>query len=129
ADDIDALLDLDRDSAAVDHPHYQNTREEVAEDFEASWVDPAADTIVAVEPDGRIIAYGISVLSPSRVTIARSYTGGSVRPSHRRRGIGSQVIDWLDARSRQQLASLDDELPGWIMFHFDQRQTDMPALL
>jgi len=129
ADDIDALLDLDRASGAVDHPHFQNTRDEIAENFEASWVDPAADSIVAVEPGGQIVGYGMSVLSASRVTIARSYTEGSVRPSHRGRGIGTKIIDWLDARSRQQLASLDEPLPGWILFHLDARQTDLPPLL
>jgi len=129
ADDIDGILDLDRDSSAVDHPHYQLTRDEVAEDFEASWIDPAEDTILAVAPDGRVIAYGVSILSSSRVTIARNYMGGSVRPSHRRRGIGSQVIDWLDGRARQHLASLDENLPGWIMFYHDARQQDVFKLL
>lgn len=127
--DIDGILDLDRASAAVDHPHYQLTRDEVAEDFEASWIDPERDTILATDPDGQMLAYGVSILSPSRVTIARSYTGGSVRPSHRRRGIGSQVIDWLDARGRQHLASLDDDMPGWLMFYLDERQQDAAALL
>lgn len=127
-DDIDGILELWREAAAVDHPHFQETRDEVAEDFEASWVDPASDTILATEPDGTIVAYGVSVLLPSRVTVARNYLAGTVLPSHRRRGIGSRLMDWLDARGRQHLASLDDELPGWLMVYLDERQADAAKL-
>ncbi len=77
---------LDREAAVLDHPHYRLTRDEIADDFEASWIDPAADTILATTQDGRIVAYGISILTPSRVTIARNYTGGAVLPEYRRRG-------------------------------------------
>lgn len=129
ADDIDGILELDRESAVLDHPHYQLTREEVAEDFEASWIDPPSDTILATTPDGTIVAYGLSALSPSRVTVARNYFGGSVRPAFRHQGIGSQVIDWLDARGRQHLTALDDEMPGWLMFYFDERQSDAAKLV
>jgi ribosomal protein S18 acetylase RimI-like enzyme len=127
-DDIPGLLELDRESAVLDHPHYVLTYEEIADEFEASWVDPAKDTIVATDPDGRVIAYGISTLSPSRVTLARNIFGGAVLPAYRGRGIGSQIADWLDARGRQHLAALDDDMPAWLMVYLDQRQQDAAKL-
>lgn len=120
AGDLDALVELHAAMAASDHPDWSETREQLAEDLEHSWVDPAADTVVG-ESDGDLVAYGIQ-LSPDEVeTIARSFAFGGVRPSHRGRGIGRELLAWHRTRARQQLARFDLDVPGWSIWYVEER--------
>lgn len=119
-DDVDALVELNAALAAVDHPDWSETREEVDEELHHSWVHLDADTVIA-EADGQVVAYGIQILPPEPETIVRSLAFGGVRPSHRGRGIGTALLAWHRERARQQLASSDLELPGWHMLYVEQR--------
>ena len=57
-DDLDAMMDCARAIDMADHPNYMTPREDVEEEFEHSYVDPATDSIVAITPEGRIDAWG-----------------------------------------------------------------------
>lgn len=117
-DDIDAILDLEEAIAGADHPRYTSTREEIVENFEHSFIDPAVDTIVAAS-DGKLLAWGVTEVGSGEETLVRSYLHGGVRPTHRGRGIGRQLLAWQEGRGMQQLASSDKPLPGWLMLYAD----------
>lgn len=121
-DDLDAMMDCARAIDIADHPNYMTPREEVEEEFEHSYVDPATDSIVAITPEGRIDAWGFATLSPSQDTLVRAILFGGVRPDARGRGLGRQLVAWQEGRGRQHLASSSKELPGWIMSFAETRQ-------
>lgn len=128
-DDVPAIHDCVKESAAIDHPHYTPSEEEISEDFEVSHVDPALDTILGTDADGRVIAWGVSMATATAETIKRVILSGGVRPSHRGRGIGRQLLEWQDGRGMQHLAASSDRLPGWLMGYLDpDRQADAAHL-
>ncbi|WP_309712944.1 GNAT family N-acetyltransferase [Pseudolysinimonas sp.] len=125
--DVDALVELYAAIAAADHPEWTETREEIEEELHHSWIDLAADSVIA-EADGEIVATGLQIATPDPETIVRSIAFGGVRPSHRGRGIGLTLTEWHRARGRQQLAASDLDLPGWLMFYVDERNTSQMRL-
>jgi mycothiol synthase len=119
-DDVDALVELNAALAAADHPEWTETRDETAEELNHSWIDLAADTVIA-EADGIPVAYGLQVAPPEPETVVRSIAFGGVRPSHRGRGIGRALLAWHRERARQHLAASDLELPGWHLLYVEER--------
>lgn len=120
-DDVSALVDCEREIGAADHPHYLVTSEEFEDDFSHSYVDLAADTLVAVDAAGVVQAWGIALLPEGQDTLVRSILAGGVRPSARGRGIGRQLLAWQQQRGLQQLASSAKTVPGWLLTFVDER--------
>lgn len=127
--DVDAILDCETAIAAVDHPRYVTSREEIEDDFRLSYVDLGQDTIVAVGSDGRVLAWGVVIATPDRETLVRSILAGGVRPSARGRGLGRQLLAWQEGRGRQQLATSDADLPGWLVSYADSGAVETRRLL
>lgn len=121
--DLDAILDCVRAMDAVDHPHFVTTREELEEDLSLSYVSLVIDSLLALDPNGRVLAFGLVVPSPGRETLVRSMLLGGVRPRARNSGIGRQILAWQEARALQQFAGSDSVLPGWMMIWTDERAT------
>ena len=119
--DLDALAELYGAISRADHPNYTQSREEIEDELEHSWVDPEADTLVALTGDGAAAAFGQVVLTPGKETLVRSILFGGVHPEFRGRGIGRELLAWQEARALQQLATVDLTLPGWIMLYADDR--------
>jgi mycothiol synthase len=119
-DDVDALVELNAAIAGADHPEWTETREEVRDELTHSWLDLEHDSVLA-EVDGRVVASGLQIATPNPETIVRSIAFGGVRPSHRGRGIGRELLAWHRGRGLQQLAASDLELPGWLMLYVEER--------
>lgn len=112
-DDIDAIHAVFVVADAVDHPTWIMPRQDIVDIFELSHVDPARDTLVAVSPEGQIVAVGSSMLNPSRVDGKLTVDlGATVHPEWRRRGIGTALLAWQDARGTQQIAHTAQALEG-----------------
>ncbi|MFC9559300.1 GNAT family N-acetyltransferase [Agromyces sp. NPDC056965] len=120
-DDLDRIVELEAAMAAADHPEYAVPREELADDLGMSFVDRERDSIVALDADGRAVAWGVAYHPPGRDTLVRTILVGGVHPELRRRGIGRLLLGWQRARAAQQLAASDLPLPGWIMGFSDDR--------
>lgn len=128
AEDVDAILDCARAADAVDHPHFVTTREEIEEDLSHSYVSLGSDSLLAVDGEGRVLAYGLTVLGPGQETLVRSILMGGVRPSARGRGVGGRLLAWQEARALQQFAGSDKTLPGWMVVWTDERATSTVRL-
>ncbi|MFS0868207.1 GNAT family N-acetyltransferase [Microbacterium sp. 179-B 1A2 NHS] len=112
-DDIDGIHAVFVAADAVDHPTWITPRQDIADIFELSHVDIARDTLVAVSPDGTIVAVGSAMLHPSRVDGKLNVDlGATVHPGWRRRGIGTALIAWQNARGTQQVAAAATALEG-----------------
>ncbi|MET0782114.1 MAG: GNAT family N-acetyltransferase, partial [Microbacterium sp.] len=102
--DIDAIHTAVAAADRRDHPTWVTPREEVADVFELSHVEPERDTLVAVSPDGTIVAMGWAMVHPVQDAALHAYLQGAVHPDWRRRGIGTELIGWLYARACELLA-------------------------
>ncbi len=119
-DDVDALTELFRAADSVDHPSWVTPREDIEEIFQASWIDPARDTVVGVDAEGRIVATGSVTMHPAREENLHAYLGGRVHPDLRGRGIGREVMRWEHERALQALAELDSPLPAAVFVYADE---------
>lgn len=113
-DDVDAVVALYGAMAAVDHPEWAASREEVAAEFTRSWVDLERDTMLA-EFDGIPVGFGQVIEPPDPETIVREVLFGGVHPAYRGRGIGRQLLAWQVDRARERLSELDSTLPAWVL--------------
>lgn len=127
--DVDAIHATQRLMDAVDHPTWTTPREEIVEDFESSHIDPARDSLIALAPDGTVIAWAVTALSPGQETRVQSYTFGGVHPAWRGRGIGRELFRWQVERSAQQLASSPLTLPGWTVAYQEEGNDDAARLM
>lgn len=113
--DVAAIADLEGELAAVDHPHYRETHEAIERGLLLSTVDLARDTMLAVDDGGRALAWGHVIRPSGAATTERAILAGGVRPSARRRGLGSALAAWQADRGRQLLAESGSALPGWLV--------------
>lgn len=121
AADIDAIWNLEQAIGRADHPNYGVRRDDVADTFTASYIDVATDTLVGLDANGDIIAYGLVALQPGQQTLVKCTLDGGVLPSMRARGIGRELLHWQIARATQHLAASEAQLPGWIVASCDDR--------
>ena len=127
-DDIDAIHAAVAASDRVDHPTWVTPREEVAEVFELSHVDPARDTMLAIAPDGSVAAMGWAMVHPSQDAALHAYLQGTVRPDQRRRGVGTALIGWLYERAVELLAETGSSAPAAIFQYVDEPNPDAVTL-
>ncbi|WIB77321.1 GNAT family N-acetyltransferase [Curtobacterium sp. MCPF17_002] len=101
-------------AAAVDDPHAHPSTADFERTLSTEGLDVPRDTLVGVDADGHVQAYGIVIDVPSRVTAARVVLDGAVHPDLRGHGIGRRVFAWQVERARQRLAALDLDVPATI---------------
>ena len=117
--DAPAIHACEKALAVADHPRHTMRLAEIDEKLTASYVDPELDSIVAIDEQGVVRAWGIALLLPSQETLVRCRLVGGVAPSHRGRGIGRVLLAWLRDRGLQRLASTQSTLPGWLVVPVD----------
>jgi mycothiol synthase len=90
--------------------------------------DPVLDTVVAADDAGEIVAFGLVHVPGGERTERRAFPWGHVHPSWRRRGLGSAVLEWQEARAGERFAAHDDGLPTVIRVSAYDTQADRLAL-
>lgn len=113
-EDFPALLEFECAVDAVDDPGSHTGLDDLQERWESSGFDPGVDSMIALTPEGRVVAYGEAFLEASGETMATVHLNGRVHPAWRRQGIGTALLRWQEGRGVQQLASCDDRLPGML---------------
>lgn len=126
--DIDAIHAAVAAADRVDHPSWVTPREDIADMFELSHVDPERDTLLAVLPDGEVVAMAHAMLHPNTAEERHAYLQGTVRPDHRRRGIGTALIAWTYARTRELLDESGSDAPAAIYQYVDEENADAATL-
>jgi mycothiol synthase len=128
AEDVDAIHAAVAAADRVDHPTWVTPREEIADTFELSHVDAARDTLLAITPDGSVVAMGWAMLHPSQDSELHAYLQGTVHPDWRRRGIGTELIAWLYARVTEMIAESGSTADAVIYQYVDEGNADAVAL-
>src|SRR5690606_33095868 len=117
-DDVCPLAELMRTTQEADGRDWFTSADEIAETFDAPVFDAERDTLVGTSADGVLRAYAqVERFPTDGVTLLRTSVSGGVHPSHRGRGIGTQLLAWATARARQDLTAsgadpLLDRLPA-----------------
>ncbi|WP_146237627.1 GNAT family N-acetyltransferase [Curtobacterium sp. MCLR17_043] len=99
-------------AAALDDPRARPSTADLDRSLSTEGLIVDLDTVVGVDADGRVQAYGIVIDVPSRVTAARAVLSGAVHPRYRSSGVGRRLLAWQVGRARQRLAALDIDLPA-----------------
>lgn len=100
--------------------------EEFEEEFDDEHVVFATDTLGATDPiTGELVAYAYTYHLPSDVREERCYVFGGVDPRHRRRGIGTRLMEWGLERAATQLDTSTNDIPRYI--RTDRPETDAGA--
>ncbi|MEL7974737.1 GNAT family N-acetyltransferase [Isoptericola sp. F-RaC21] len=111
-DDAPALLDLRNTVAEADHEPYRESMEELLEILDAPWRRLDTDSIVGVDAEGALRAYGYVETMPGDTSRVRAFLWGAVHPDRRGEGIGRELFAWQEARARQLLAASGKEVPA-----------------
>jgi ribosomal protein S18 acetylase RimI-like enzyme len=119
--DLDEILDLYREISRVDHPNHVTTRSGLAALFELSYFDAERDSRLGFDVNGRMVAVGMVLLPTAYTTLARSIIVGGVHPEYRLRGIGRALLSWQLGRAREQLSTVDRDVPRRIIAFTDER--------
>ncbi len=134
AGDIDAIHGVLAAADRVDHPTWTTPREEVAETFELSHLDPARDILIGFDRDDAAIAVGTVTFNPAREEHLHVYATGAVRPDRRGRGIGAALFGWQHVRARQQLRQAGESdavaagLPAQIQVYAQEHNTALERI-
>ncbi|SJN16336.1 hypothetical protein FM119_00470 [Mycetocola reblochoni REB411] len=125
---MDAVVGALTAMAVTDSPEHLPSAGHVAEELALSHIDLAVDSVLGFDAAGVLVAYGLVALDPGADTRAQSYLSGGVIPEARGRGIGRELLRWQLERSRQQLATVTADVPGWSMLFCPEGNASAPAL-
>ena len=111
--ELPELLALHQRTEAFDGVPRVLSLEEMEEEIDDHHVVLATDTRVATL-DGTLAGYAYNYHLPSEVREERLFVFGLVAPEHRRKGVGTALMQWAIERGEQQLRSTGRDLPLYL---------------
>jgi ribosomal protein S18 acetylase RimI-like enzyme len=99
---LDALYTVIRVIELADRQPFLTSRDEVDELYNDPG-NPAGDNMRLLWVDDRLIGWGHVIHSPSGFKLERTILHGGTHPDHRRRGFGSQMLEWQISRARERV--------------------------
>lgn len=127
--DESAVVDVVRAAEAVDAPSMSVSPAAVAERFAESSDSFGDRTIAAVDPAGRVRAYGYLEMPTGDTTVQRVFVHGKVHPDVRGHGVGTAALAWKVERAKQLLVASGRELPARIAAYAEEGAQSELALL
>jgi mycothiol synthase len=88
----------------------------------------ATDTLCAADSSGRLAAAAWVTLDDHPQEQYRVFLDGRVHPEYRGRGLGSYILQWMEARALEMLAAQKEDRPGLLRLDFYDRGADAVAL-
>lgn len=124
--DLDGWAALIARTAAVERPVWFERRADLAQILESQKNPAAANTILGFDAQGVARAYGRITKNPDG---EKAIGFGCVDPGWQGTGIGTGLLDWMEARTRQRFAE-DSEHGATprLRLHMEQQHTHQAAL-
>lgn len=102
---------------AADGTHRTDSISDIEREFKDPDVDVEKDSLVAFTPDGEVAALAWVYIFPTAETKLQAYFWGGVHPQHRRQGLGSAILGWMETRASQSLLARPEDLPRIMRLH------------
>lgn len=109
--DLPALHALLSEAARADGEDHVEDPDDLALQFDDPWSEPARDSLLAVDADGRLCGYGRLFVNPDPNPERTSFLQTTVAPAHRGRGLEDEILEWLEARARMHPPPAHDASP------------------
>lgn len=116
-----ACAPFDGDTAPAGEAAYRKRLDDAGTDL-------ASNTICAVNDAGEIAAYAWVTFNQGLKQTIRVFQEGRIHPEFRRRGVGSFLVDWMEARAQQWYEAVEDERNLVLRHDFYDRGDDAIAL-
>jgi mycothiol synthase len=127
-EDAPALHHLELECCPVDGSTSLSSVEGYLRRFDQSAEHVETDTLCAVSSAGRLAATAWVTCDDSLQHECRVFLDGRVHPKYRGQGLGSFLLQWMEARAHQMLSELKEDKPGVLRFDFYDRSDDALAL-
>jgi GNAT superfamily N-acetyltransferase len=112
-DDLPAVCALHNRSELFDGVQRKLTLDELEEELDDDQIVLATDTRLALL-DGEPAGYAYTILMPSSERLERCYVEGETDPVHRRKGVGSALMEWAVARGTEQLRTTGNPVEKYL---------------
>jgi ribosomal protein S18 acetylase RimI-like enzyme len=106
-DDIELFYQLVKVLDAEFYGQTTTTKETLLTEWQEPGFDIARDTRLVFAPSGALI--GFSILRENKEMPVRPYTWSYVHPDWRRLGVGTALIEWAQARAKENLLILPED--------------------
>jgi mycothiol synthase len=126
-DDDHEWVDLLAAIEAVDERGETYERADLDDEWESVWAHPATDAVFVRDGD-ELVAFGWLKTQIGEREAHRIGCWGGVRPSHRRRGIGTALLDWALRRATGIAGTLDPSLPTTVLIDAADHERDLLAV-
>ncbi|WP_413543371.1 GNAT family N-acetyltransferase [Citricoccus nitrophenolicus] len=115
AADVTSWAVLINHLADVDGTEEYLSADDLAEELASASLDPAEDSW-AVWDGEQLVAFGLAHCSTnlSHEGLVRTFVEGGVHSGHRGRGLGTELMDRLEARAVERAAAMHPEQPGYL---------------
>lgn len=127
--DAEAIHRLLIEIEAVDQRQWVDTLDERQRDFDDPETNPETDSFLALTPEGQVAGLAWVFSNPEADHDYSAYLWGEVHPAHRDRGLGSALLQWMEARGREILATRPSNLPHYLKHGCLDRLNDRIKLL
>ena len=112
---------------AVDERGETHDSGDLDDEWQSVWSHPGTDaTFVWDGPE--LVAFAWLKAMPGARKAHRVACWGGVRPSHRRRGLGTRVLDWMLRRATDIAEGFDPSLETTVQIEAADHQTDLLAV-
>jgi ribosomal protein S18 acetylase RimI-like enzyme len=125
--DDPAWLDLLTAIEAADHRGEIYEAADIDDEWASVWAHPDTDAMF-VWDGSELVAFAWLKARPGEREAHKVGCWGGVRPSHRRRGIGTEVLDWSMTRATEVAATFDAGLPTKLEADAGDHQRDLLAI-
>jgi mycothiol synthase len=77
--------------------------EDIERNFDDPWSDEQKDSLLAMKPDGAVVALGWVYMNPDPEDVNKAYLWLEVHPDVRGQGLGAAMLSRLEERGKQRL--------------------------